>query len=371
VKDPRLTKLARVLVRYCLDVHRGDLFVIRGAPVATPLVAEVYREALAVGAHASVNLALPRVQEAFYALAKKPQLDFVSPVAAFEMERLDKVLTIRAADNTKALTNADPRKQAAAGKASGGLSRRLQQRAAKGEARWCLTQYPCSASAQDAEMSLDEYEDFVFRACLVHLDDPAAAWRALHRRQARLCALLGRARTLRVVKGDTDLTVSVRGRTWINSDGKTNMPSGEVYTGPVEDATEGTVAFSFPAVREGREVHGVRLTFEKGRVVKATAAKGEEYLHAMLGTDEGARRLGEFAFGTNESVQRFTKNLLFDEKIGGTIHMALGAAYPRSGGRNRSSIHWDMILDMRDGGEVFADGRLIYARGKFIHKGAK
>jgi len=369
--DPRLTRLAHVLVHYCLDVRKGDLFVIRGTPVATPLVTEIYREALEAGAHPSVNLALPRVQETFYALAKKHQLDFVSPVAALEMERLQKILTIRAAENTKSLTNADPRKQAAAGKASGGLSRRLQERAAKGEAAWCLTQFPCSASAQDAEMSLEEYEDFVFRACLVHLDDPVAAWKTVHRKQAGLCAFLGNRKTLRVVKGDTDLTVKVGGRTWINSDGRTNMPSGEIYTGPLEDATEGTVAFTFPAVREGREVHGVRLTFEKGRVVKATAAKGEEYLHAMLDTDEGARRLGEFAFGTNESVQRFTKNLLFDEKIGGTVHMALGAAYPKSGGVNRSSIHWDMILDMRDGGEVHADGKVIYRRGKFVHKGAK
>jgi aminopeptidase len=371
VTDPHLTKLARVLVHYCLDVERGDLFVIRATPVATPLVTEVYRAALQAGAHPTVQLTLPRMQEAFYELAKKHQLDFVSPVAAFEMERLDKVLTIRAADNTKSLTNADPKKQAAAGKASGGLSRRLQERAAVGNARWCLTQFPCSASAQDAEMSLEEYEDFVFRACLVHLDDPAAAWQALHKRQARLCTFLGNRKTLRVVKGDTDLTVSVAGRSWMNSDGRTNMPSGEVFTGPVEDTVEGTVAFSFPAVREGREVHGVRLTFEKGRVVKATAAKGEEYLHAMLGTDEGARSLGEFAFGTNDSVQRFTKNTLFDEKIGGTIHMALGAAYPKSGGLNRSSIHWDMILDMRDGGEVHADGKVIYRKGKFTHEGAK
>jgi aminopeptidase len=371
VNDPRFTKLARVLVHYCLDVEKGDLFVIRATPVATPLLTEVYRAALEAGAYPSVQLSLPRTQEAFYELAKKHQLEFVSPVAAFEMEKIDKVLVIRAAENTKSLTNADPTKQAAAGKASGSLSRRMQERAAKGDMRWSLTQYPCNASAQDAEMSLEEYEDFVFRACLVHLDDPGAAWKALHKRQAGLCAFLGKRKTIRVVKGGTDLTVRVAGRTWINSDGKTNMPSGEVYTGPIEDSVEGTIAFSFPAVRDGREVHGVRLTFEKGKVIRASATKGEDYLHAMLDTDDGARRLGEFAFGTNDSVQRFTKNTLFDEKIGGTIHVALGAAYPTSGGLNKSSIHWDMILDMRDGGEVHADGKVIYRNGKFTHEGAK
>jgi aminopeptidase len=369
--DPRFQKLARVLVNYCLDVQKGDIFVIRATPVATPLVTEVYRAALEAGAYPAVQVSLPRTQEAFYQLAKKHQLEFVNPVAAFEMEKIDKLLVIRAAENTKSLTNADPKKQAAAGKASGGLSRRMQERAAKGDMRWSLTQFPCNASAQDAEMSLEEYEDFVFRACLVHLDDPGAAWKALHKRQAKLCTFLSNRKTIRVVKGDTDITVKVAGRTWINSDGKTNMPSGEVYTGPVEDSVEGTIAFSFPAVRDGREVHGVRLTFEKGRVVMASATKGEDYLHAMLDTDEGARRLGEFAFGTNDSVQRFTKNTLFDEKIGGTIHMALGAAYPTSGGLNKSSIHWDMILDMRDGGEVIADGKVVYRNGAFTREGVK
>ena len=371
MRDVRFEKLARVLVHYCLDARKGDLFLIRATPIAEPLVTEVYRAALEAGAYPSVQVTLPALQEAFFHLARKHQLDFVSPVAAFEMEKIDKVLTVRAVENTKSLTNADPKKQAASAKASGVLSRRLQERAAKGELDWCLTQFPCNASAQDAEMSLPEYEDFVLRACLVHLEDPVAAWKGVHRRQAKLCAFLGKRKTLRVVKGDTDLTVSVAGRTWINSSGRTNMPSGEIYTGPVEDSVDGTVVFSFPAVREGREVHGVRLTFEKGRVVKATAAKGEEYLHAMLDTDEGARRLGEFAFGTNRAIERFTKNILFDEKLGGTIHMALGNAYPRSGGLNRSSIHWDMILDMRDGGEVLADGKVVYRRGQFTHEGAK
>jgi aminopeptidase len=365
VKDPRYQKLAQVLVHYCLDAQKGDLFLIRGTPTAEPLIAEVYREALEAGAHPALRVSLSGLSEAFYALARKHQLEFVNPVTEFEMEKIDKILTIRAAENTKSLTSADPKRQAIASRATGRLTRRMTERAAAGELRWSLTQFPCNASAQDAEMSLEEYEDFVLRACLVHLKDPVAAWRGVRRRQAKLCKFLGEQKTIRVVKDGTDISMNVAGRVWINSDGKRNMPSGEVYTGPVEDSVEGTIAFSFPACRDGREVHDVRLTFKKGRVVQATASKGADYLAAMLDTDDGARRVGEFAFGTNYSVERFTKNTLFDEKIGGTIHLALGAAYPESKGKNKSSIHWDMVADMRPGGTIYADGKVIYKDGKF------
>jgi len=365
VKDPRFEKLAQVLVHYCLDIEKGDLFLIRGTPIAEPLIAEVYREALSAGAHVTTRIALPGLAETFYREATKPQLASMNPVSQFEMESVQKILTIRAAENTKSLTNADPKKQAIAGKVAGALSRRMIERAAAGELCWTLTQFPCNASAQDAEMSLEEYEDFVLRACLVHLKDPVAAWKGIHRHQAKLCTFLNERKTIRVVREGTDLSMTVAGRTWINSDGRTNMPSGEIYTGPIEDSVEGTIAFSYPACRDGREVHDVRLTFRKGRVVEATASKGQEYLHAMLDTDEGARRVGEFAFGTNYSVQRFTKNTLFDEKIGGTIHLAVGSSYPTSGAVNKSSIHWDMVADMRGGGTVYADGKVIYKDGKF------
>jgi aminopeptidase len=366
MKDPRIADLADVLVHYCLEMKRDDLFLINSTPIAAPLVLEVVRVALEAGAHPVVRLGLPGHAELFYKTAKKHQLEYVNPISEFEVERIDKRLAIRAADNTKSLTNVDPSSQAIARKAGANILKRFMERSAAGDLMWCGTQYPCQASAQDAEMSLEEYEDFVLKACLVHRKDPVKAWIAVRRRQAKLCKLLGSKKQLRIVSDGTDITMSVEGRTWINSDGKHNMPSGEVFTGPVEDSVNGRIAFSFPACYGGREVHGVVLEFKDGVVVKATAEKGAEFLHATLDTDEGARRVGEIAFGTNASIQNFTKNTLFDEKIGGTIHMAVGASYPDSGGVNQSAVHWDMVNDMRKGGVVYGDGRKIYEDGTFL-----
>ena len=364
--DPRYTKLADVLVGYCLDMAKGDLFQINASPLAEPLVTEVYRAALRTGAHPFVRVGVPGADEIFLKTARKHQLAYACPVDAFAMARIDKLLSIRAARNTKSLSNVDPKAQSAARAAKKDIFETFMERSAKGELQWCGTQFPCQASAQDAEMSLPEYEDFVLRACLVHKKDPVAAWRGVHRRQAKLCGLLRSRKKLRIVSEGTDLSMSVEGRTWINSDGKKNMPSGEVFTSPVEDSVEGAISFSFPACYSGREAHGVELTFENGRVVKARAQKGEEFLHAIIDTDDGARSVGEIAVGTNAAIQRFTKNTLFDEKIGGTVHMALGAAYPDTGGTNKSSVHWDMVNDMRDGGKIYADGKLIYKDGAFL-----
>jgi aminopeptidase len=240
------------------------------------------------------------------------------------------------------------------------------RRAAEKSLRWVATQFPCQAAAQEADMSLAEYEDFVFAAGMLDQDDPAAAWNVLSERQARLVGFLQTVRELRfVTAAGTDLRVGVGGRTWINCDGHENFPDGEVFTGPREDATEGTVCFDFPAVRGGREVLGVRLVFRAGRVVEASAAKGEEFLFQMLDQDEGARVLGEVALGCNYAITRHTRNTLFDEKIGGTFHVALGAAYPESGGTNQSALHWDMVCDLRQGGRIEADGRVISENGRF------
>ena len=239
-------------------------------------------------------------------------------------------------------------------------------RAQSGALRWCGTQLPCHAAAQDAEMSLAEYEEFVFRAGLLHLEDPAAAWRRISERQQRLADFLNDKREIhfRAPHG-TDLKLGIAGRRWINCDGHENFPDGEVFTGPIEDATEGVVCYSFPAVHGGREVENIRLVFRAGKVVEASATKGEEFLFAMLDQDAGARVLGEIALGTNYAITGYTKNTLFDEKIGGTFHAALGAAYPESGGVNESGLHWDMVCDLRRGGTVHVDGELISRDGRF------
>jgi aminopeptidase len=366
VTDPRLTRLAQVLVRYSLDLKPGQLVRIDGPALAAPLIAAAYREALAAGAHVYTSVGVDGLQETFLKQATDEQLRFVSPVSAFEVEKLDAQLGIWAHYNTRALTGVDPKRQAARREATRELSRRFLERAGAGELKWVGTQYPTQADAQDAEMSLAEYEDFVFGAGLLDHPDPVASWKKVREEQDRIVALLERKDELRLSGPMIDLTVRAGGRRWINAAGEHNFPDGEVFTGPAETATAGRVTFSFPAIYGGREVDGITLIFKEGRVVEASAKKGEDLLRAMLDLDAGARVLGEFAFGTNYGITRFTRNILFDEKIGGTVHMALGAAYPETGGTNQSGLHWDMICDLRTDSEVSADGEVIYRNGKFL-----
>jgi len=359
--DPRIAQLARVLVQYSLNLKEGDLFLIRTTPQAAPLVREVYREALMVGAHPAAHISLEEVEEVFYQHASDAQLHYVSPLLSEQYERPDAILFIGAEENTKFLSGVAPEKLALRVQALHPLRRRLMA----DEARWTITRFPTQAAAQDAEMSLAEYEEFVYTAGQLHEDDPVAAWRRVHDEQQRIADMLKMKQTIRLVGPGTDLTYSTAGRDWLNASGSRNFPDGEVFTSPDETQTEGHVRFTYPAVHEGREVEDVRLVFREGQVVEATAAKGQELLETLLGTDDGARRLGEAAFGLNYGIQRFTRSILFDEKIGGTIHLALGEAFPQIGGQNRSTIHWDMVCDMREG-EAYADGELVYRNGRFI-----
>jgi aminopeptidase len=244
---------------------------------------------------------------------------------------------------------------------------RFLQRAADGELRWTLTAFPTLAYAQEAEMSLSEYEEFVYRAGLLHHADPVVAWKQLAEQQARMADHLNKCKELRIVAQDTDIRFGIEGRIWIPCDGDKNFPDGEVFTGPVEDSVEGHIRYSYPAIREGRHVDDIHLTFKNGTAVEATASKNEDFLTTMLDQDEGARYLGELSLGSNYEVQKFTRNLLFDEKIGGTCHLALGKGYPESGSKNRSGLHWDMVCDLRENGKVYADGELIQENGRFLN----
>jgi len=364
--DPRVTKLAHVLVHYSLETRPGQLVRISGPAIAEPLIVEAYREILRAGAHPILRITLEGIDEVFLKEATETQLRFVPELLRLETEQIDASLGIWANYNTRALTNVPPDRQRIRREALREVSQRFLERAAQGTLRWVGTQYPTQADAQEAEMSLREYEEFVYGAGYLDRPDPVAEWRTIRERQQRIADFLATKRTLRVLAEDTDLTVGVAGRTWINAAGEHNFPDGEVFTGPEEDRTEGRIRFSFPAIYGGREVSGVRLVFERGRVVHAEATKGQAFLEQMLEVDEGARVLGEFAFGLNEQIQRFTRNILFDEKIGGTIHVALGSSYPETGGKNQSGLHWDMICDLRQGGEVYADGELIYRDGRFL-----
>ena len=365
--DPRVDKLADVLVNYSTGgINKGDLVQIRVLdPVAEPLALAVYKYVLLAGGNAFFRMSPSGASEIFYKYASDEQLDYVPELSKWIIENIDVDIALIADVNTKELSNVDPAKMARSRAANRVISQRFMERQATGELRWTLTQYPTHASAQDAEMSLSEYEDFVYTACMVHLDDPVAYWKEKAAEQQRLVDWLKGHDKVEVKGENIDLTLSIKDRVFINADGKKNMPDGEIFTGPVEDSVNGWVRFTYPAIYNSREVDGVELYFENGKVVKATAEKGEDFLNSVLDTDEGARYLGEFAIGTNTGIQQFTRNILFDEKIGGTVHMAVGAGYPNTGSKNESAVHWDMICDMRSGGEIIVDGELFYKDGEF------
>jgi aminopeptidase len=372
--DPRLDRWAHTLVNYCTDLQPGERVLIQGSPLAEPLILPLYRACLEAGALPTVQVGLPRLQETLLRYGSDEQLETLSPFEAVASREFDVRIHIQSEENTRSLSGVDPARQRLFTGARRKLRKDAMASGSRGEKRWSVTLFPTQAYAQDAGMSLSDYESFVYGACFLDDEDPAARWRELGAGQQKLIDRLEAKETVRILARDTDLTLSIQGRTFINSDGKRNFPSGEFFTGPVEDSANGTIRYTFPAIFGGREVEEVRLRFEGGKVVEATAARNEAFLREMLDLDEGARRLGEFAFGNNFGIQRFTRNILFDEKIGGTVHLALGASYPETGGTNESALHWDMICDLRsperggtaDGGEVWVDGVLFCKDGVFV-----
>jgi aminopeptidase len=368
MNDPRIENLAKLLVQYSTEVRPGNLVAIHGPVPARALVVSLYREVVRAGGHPTVWMAPEECSEIMLQFGNEEQLEFTNPVETREVEVNDVSIHVLAPENTRALTQIDPSRQALRSKARRPLMHLFLERAAQKKLRWVATQFPCQASAQEAEMSLPAYEEFVFAAGWLGRTNPVGAWRRLSEQQQRLVDHLARVRELRfVTPAGTDLRLNVEGRTWINCDGHENFPDGEVFTGPVESSTEGIVCFDFPSVHGGREVQSARLAFRAGRVVEASAAKGEDFLHQMLDQDPGARVLGEAALGCNYAITRHTRNTLFDEKIGGTFHVALGASYPETGGQNQSGLHWDMVCDLRPGGTVLADGKAISEAGRFLN----
>jgi aminopeptidase len=361
VRDERLKKLARVLVDYSVEAGEGEQVLVAGGAAAEPLIKEVYARLLDVGATPVPQVALPGIQELFFEHAKGIHYEKTPPVIRSIYEGVDAVISVMAPHNTRALAGVDPGKQQAIARRDKAVQDMILERD-----RWALTLYPTQALAQESEMGLEEYEEFVFEAMALNEDDPVGYWRGKAEEQGRLIERLERAREVRVAGPGTDLTLSIEGRRFINGDGKRNMPCGEVFTGPVEDSANGEIYFGVPVAAAGREVLGVRLRFEGGRVVEASAEKGEEFLKSMLDADEGARYLGELGIGTNYGIRKATKNILFDEKLGGTVHLAIGRSYEKTGGKNDSSVHWDLICDLREGGELYADGELIEKDGAFL-----
>jgi aminopeptidase len=365
VSEP-LAKLADVLVGYSTEVGSGDVVRLEGHPPSTPLLRELYRAVVRAGGHPTARLIVDETVEALLDQGDEAQVEWVPLDVRWNLEHGDVWIALDGPENTKHLSGVDAAKMARRLKAREPYQRRYLERFHRGEFRWVLCGYPTEASAQDAGMSVAEFAQLLYGAAFLDADDPVAAWQTFSGEIEQVGSLLETKRELRVVAEDTDLTLGVDGRTWTRAVGRTNVPDGEIFTGPVETSVEGTIRFSFPATIRGRQAEDVVLRFEAGEVVEATARRGQDFLREMIAMDDGARRVGEFAFGLNSAITEYTGSVLLDEKIGGTVHLALGRSVPGTGGENVSGLHWDIVCDLRDGGEVYGDGELMYRDGAFL-----
>jgi len=366
MRDARVDALAKVLVGYSTRIGGGDTCLIEGGAAAEPLLQAVYEEVLKAGGNPIVQMSMDGQTAAYYKHASDRQLEWISPVADWVAENADARIAVMASVNTRDLSQIPPERQTIRQRAAQPLMQKAMERAAEGSYRWALTLFPTHAYAGEAEMSLADYEDFYFAACLADQDDPVAAWRKQSEEVERLRDWIQGREEVRIEGPGTDITLGIADRTFIAADGRHNMPDGEFFTGPIESATEGEITFHLPSSVSGREVAGVRMRFEGGKVVDASAERGEEFLIKTLDTDDGARRLGELGIGTNYGIERGTKEILLDEKIGGTVHLAVGKSYPETGGTNESAVHWDMICDLRRGGKITVDGEVLQEDGKFV-----
>jgi aminopeptidase len=364
--DPRVQKLAHVLIHYSLKLKKGQLCRIEGEYVTMPLIQAAYEEAIKVGAHPYVMIRLAAMEETFLKNASDDQLKFVSPIPRYEIEKMDARLVILGSENTRYLSGVDPKRQALYRRSQRPIVDRWFKRSGDGSISWCVTLFPTAAEAQETDMSVTDFEDFVYRAGHIDAAEPVKHWQKVAKEQNRLVKILNRFDRLHIRSADTDLKLRVKGRQWISCAGTENFPDGEIFTSPLENSAEGYIRYSFPAVYLGREVEDVRLEFKRGKVIKEIAGKNQQFLTSMLNVDTGARFIGEFAIGTNREIKRFSKNILFDEKIGGTCHLAVGASIQQTGGRNKSSIHWDMICDLKKDSEIVADGKVVYRNGEFV-----
>lgn len=361
-----LNKYAQLLVNYCVSLKKGERVFIQSTTLAEPLVREVYREALKAGGLPHINMTF-RDQGSIRAKeSSEEQLNYVDPLYAQAIEEFDAYIYIRAPFYSQSTQPANPEAAKIIRAAMKPYSQRYAERTATLELKRTLCEYPTIAHAQNAGLSLEDYADFIYNACFLYEENPQAKWEEVSREQQHIVDYLNNCTDIHYLGENIDIRFSTEGRTWINSDGQTNMPSGEVYTAPVDDSVNGKIHFSYPSMFKGEEVQGITLWVKDGWIEKWEAEKGQELLDSIFEIDEGARRFGEAAIGTNYRIHTPVKNILFDEKIGGSVHMAVGQAYIQNGGTNKSSIHWDMIADMQSGGQIFADGRLIYQDGKFL-----
>ncbi len=362
--DP-VDRHAEVLLRYSVDLQAGEHLVLECGPASEALNEAVYRRALEMGAVVTVLNSLRHQREIQLREASDEALRWTSPAWKAAAETADAWIIIRAPENTRATAGIDPTRLAASQEPIGELDRIWWSRAARGEARGVLTRYPTPAHAQQAGMGLFDYREFAYRSMRLDEEDPVAAWRRQCDAQAGYVARFDGGKRVRLTGSNIDLTLSIDDRTFINDCGKVNFPGGEIYTSPVEDSVDGWVRFSYPVIQQGQVIEDLQLWFEGGRVVRFEASTGREYVETILAVDEGAPVVGELGIGTNPGIDRFTQNLLYDEKMNGTIHLALGRGFSKAGGTNESKIHIDMLVDMTNGA-IEVDGQRVYKNGRFI-----
>ena len=360
-------KYAKVLVDYSVKNKKGELTIIRtDSYLSQPLVKEIYKQVLLKGAYPVVRMGVEGLNEVYIKNATDEQLEYIDPMTEIEYEKAKNLISIGAPLNLKNMARLDSKKLAKRSSVMKHLSEKMLKRAAEGDLKWVIADFPTNALAQEAKMSLEEYTEFLIKSCYLHEEDPVSKWIEIGEKQEKIADYLNKKSKIRIVGDKTDITFNVAGRIWKSCAGECNFPDGEVYTSPVEDSANGQIYFDFPQLYRGNEAQKVLLTLKDGKVVDAKAEKGEDFLNNMLDMDEGSRFVGEIAIGTNDMIQDVTGNILFDEKIGGSIHMAVGASYPDTGGKNVSGLHWDLIKNMKNGGQIYADDELIYENGKFL-----
>lgn len=360
-------KYAKVLVDYSVKVQKGELTIIRtDSHLSQPLVKEIYKQVLLKGGHPVVKVGVEGLGEVFIKNATDEQLEYIDPMTELEYEKAKNFISIGAPFNVKNMARFDSKKLAKRSGVMKHLSEKMLKRAADGELNWVIADFPTNALAQEANMSLEDYTEFLINSCYLHEENPVQKWIEIGEMQQKIADILNTKSKIRIVGDKTDITFNVAGRKWISCAGECNFPDGEVYTSPVEDSANGQIYFDFPQIYRGNEAQKVLLTLKDGEIIDAKAEKGEEFLKNMINMDAGSKFVGEIAIGTNDMIQDVTGNILFDEKIGGSIHMAVGASYPEAGGKNVSGLHWDLIKNMKNGGQIYADDELIYENGKFI-----
>ncbi len=365
--DSLWEKYAEVLVDYSVNVQKGELTVIRtDSYISQPLIKAIYKRVLERGAFPVVRTGMEGLNEIYIKNASDEQLEYVDPMTEIEYEKAKNFISISAPLNVKNMAGADSKKMAKRSSAVRYLSEKMLKRASAGGLKWVIADFPTNALAQEANMSLEDYTKFLINACYLHTDSPIDKWKEIGLKQQKIADYLNGKSKIRLTGDKTDITFNTSGRIWKSCAGECNFPDGEVYTSPVEDSASGQIYFDFPQIYRGNEARKVLLTFKQGRVIDAEAEKGGEFLISMLDMDEGSRFAGEIAIGTNDMIKNVTGNILFDEKIGGSIHLAIGASYPDTGGKNVSGLHWDLIKNMKNGGKIYADDELFYENGKFL-----